>query len=288
MGTATRRSALRRADLDGGFCPVPPEWAPTLPTPVTVVLEHRMHGVAAGRVAFEAELSPDDGCRLAGLAWPQDVRPGVVVALVRHLARGEIVVRTTPLDEPMRIDGADYFHEYDPVVVTREVAPGVSNRGKVLHAVRRLGRVFEDGSVVFPEDQLVARGGLGRGTRGMFLLRNAVEQLIREGFDTRVEGGVDAAGTPSYPPAAGDEPAAMLFYAPLIEPARVPDDEEEGGEASDRREHWVSGFVRKLPPGARPSPRSLSLYRQAVEHELIDDEPLAPGYTFVKKHHRNG
>ncbi|MGI5241944.1 hypothetical protein [Dactylosporangium sp. CA-139066] len=287
MAAATRRFALRRAHLDGGFCPVPPEWAGASDwagESVTVVLDHRARGVTPARETFAAQW--DDDGRLAGVTWPDDLHPGSVVAVVRHAARGEIVVRTAVLDEPMRIDGVGYFHEYDPVVVTREVAPGVSNRGKVMHAVRRLGRVFDDGSAVFPEDQLTARAGLGRGTKGTFLLRNAVEQLIREGFVTRVEGSLGADATPSYPPVDGEERAAMLFYAPLIEPAARPG-EEEGGEASERREHWVSGFIRKLPPGAQPSPRSLSLYQQAVENEQFSEE-LAPGYTFVKKHHRNG
>jgi hypothetical protein len=282
MAAATRRFALRRADLDGGLCPVPPEWAGA---PVRVVLEHRAKGVTPARETFATQ--PDGDGRLAGLAWPDDVHPGVVVSVVHHAARREVVVRTAVLQEPMRIDGVAYYHEYDPVVVTREVAPGASNRAKVLHAVRRLGRVFDDGTTVFAEDQLTARAGLGRGTRGTFLLRNAVDQLIREGFVTRVEGSLDAAGTPSYPPVDGEERAAMLFYAPLTEPAARPDDEEHG-EGADRREHWVTGFVRKLPPGAQPSPRSLSLYQQAIDSELISDEPLAPGYTFVKKHHRNG
>jgi hypothetical protein len=42
----------------------------------------------------------------------------------------------------------------------------------------------------------------------------------------------------------------------------------------------VNGFVRRLPPGAQPSERQVSL------HEQIAEMPLAPGYTFVKKHHR--
>jgi hypothetical protein len=288
MGAATRRFALRRADLDGGACPVPDEWAAALPAPVAVVLEHRARGIAPAREVFEAEPRAEGGWHLTGLTWPDDLRPGVLVAVSWSAARREVVVRTAVLEEPMRIDGANYYHDYDPVVVTREIAPGQSNRGKVLRAVRRRGRVFDDGSALFPEAQLATRAGLGRGTRGAFLLRNAVEQLIREGFVTRVEGSVDPAGQPSYPAVEGEEPAEMLFYAPLIEPAPLPGDDEEDGEGSDRREHWVSGFVRKLPPGARPSPRQLSLHQQAVEREQITDVPLAPGYTFVKKHHRNG
>jgi hypothetical protein len=187
---------------------------------------------------------------------------------------GEVLVRTTAMEEPIRVDGVDYFHEYDPRVVTREFDAGTSNRGQVLYAVRKHGRVFDDGSAVLPEAGLAARTGLGRGTRGTFLLRNALDQLIREGYLTRVTGSLDASGYPAYPAVGGQKTADMLFYAPMVEPAPYP------GEDEAAREYWVSGFVRKLPRGAQPSERQVALHEQVTETEL------EPGYTFVKKHRR--
>jgi hypothetical protein len=270
----TRRYALRQAELDGAACPVPGECVEALraKATVTVALGHRERGLTPTRQRFEAALREDDGWHVSGVDWPEDVRPGVLVTVTWRAAQDEVVVRTSALDEPMRIDGVVYFHEYDAEVVTRECAPGEANWAKVLHTVRRLGRVFDDGSAVFPEAQLAARSGLGKGTRGSFLLRNAVDQLIREGYVTRVEGSVDAAGHPSYPAVDGAEPAEMLLYAPLVEPAPHADD------SAERREHWVNGFVRKLPPGAHASPKQVEAAGTA----------LPPGYTFVKKHHRNG
>jgi len=55
----------------------------------------------------------------------------------------------------------------------------------------------------------------------------------------------------------------MLFYAPLVEPADPDDD-----EASERRDHLVNGFVRKLPPGAHASEKQVTL------HEQVDGKPL--------------
>ncbi|MET0424993.1 MAG: hypothetical protein ABW046_14005, partial [Actinoplanes sp.] len=158
-------------------------------------------------------------------------------------------------------------------------------RGQVLHAVRKQGRVFDDGSAVLAESGLAAHCGLGRGARGTFLLRNALDQLIREGYLTRVPGSADPNGYPSYPAVDGQKAVDMLFYAPMVEPAPYPGEEEWDGEGdpADRREHWVSGFVRKLPPGSQPSEKQVTLHEQQV-----DAGPLAPGYTFVKKHHRNG
>jgi hypothetical protein len=285
MRTATRRFALWRADLDGGVCAAPEECVETLRErdEVSVVLDHREHGLTPARQVFRTALRQDVEWQFGDIAWPADLRPGVLVTVVWHAAKDEVVVRTVPLEEPLRIDGVDYFHEYDPKVVTREFDHGTSNRGKVLHAVRRHGRVFDDGSAALPEVKLAAHAGLGRGAKGAFLLDNAVDQLIREGYLTRVPGSVDSSGYPSYPAVAGQKQAGMLFYAPLVEPAPYP-----GEDGDDRAEHWVNGFVRKLPRGAHASEKQLTLHERAVEEEQLDGGPLAPGYTYVRKHHRHG
>jgi hypothetical protein len=290
MSKVTRRFALWRADIEGGVCAVPEECVEVLRhrDVVPVVLEHREHGRTPGTRVFETALRQDVEWQLTDLVWPPDLRPGVLVTVSWRVGEDEIVVRTVPLDEPMRVDGVDYFHEYDPRVVTREFDAGASNRGRVLHAVRRQGRVFEDGSAVLAESGLAAHCGLGRGARGSFLLRNAVDQLIREGYLTRVVGSVDASAYPSYPAVDGQKTAEMLFYAPLVEPAPYPgEDDETDADGGDRRDHWVNGFVRRLPPGSQPSEKQLTLHEQAVESEQLEPAPLAPGYTFVKKHHRN-
>jgi hypothetical protein len=285
MKTATRRFALWQADLDGGVCAAPEECIEALAgrDSVTVVLEHRALGVTPTRHVFATEPRQDVEWQFAGLVWPADLRPGVLVTVTWQNAKDEVMVRTTALDEPLRVDGTDYFHEYDPRVVTRQFAPDESNRGRVLYAVRSMGRVFADGSAVLPEAGLAARCGLGRGARGAFLLRNAVDQLIREGYLTRVSGSLDSTGYPAYPAVPGQKAAEMLFYAPLVEPAPDP---REPGYPGDRAEHLVNGFVRKLPPGAHASQRQLTLHEKAVESEEIDPQPLTPGYTFVKRHHR--
>lgn len=284
MKTVTRRSALWQADLDAGVCAAPEECVDALlgRDDIVVHLEHREHGLTARSEVFTASLRQDVEWQFAGLTWPAELRPGVLVTAGWNPAKHEVTVRTTALDEPLRIDGVDYFHEYDPKVVTREFVPGPSNRGKVLHAVRKQGRVFEDGSAVLPEEQVARLAGLARGARNAFLLRNAVDQLIREGYLTRVPGSVDKAGYPTYPAVDAQKATEMLFYAPMVEPAPYPGEEEdEEGEGHDRREHMVNGFVRKLPPGARPSERQVRLHEQ-----VESTDPLEPGYTFVKQHHR--
>ncbi|MGK5682724.1 hypothetical protein [Actinoplanes sp. URMC 104] len=267
MRTVSRRLALWRSDLEGGVCAAPEECVEPLSAldHVDVVLEHRT------REVFACDLRQDVEWQFGGLTWPADIPPGVLVTVTWQPGRDEVVIRTDPLEEPLRVDGVDYYDEYDPRVVTRDYRPDGSNRAKVLHAVRKLGRVFDDGSAVLSEELLAKRAGLGRGAKGAFLLRNAVDQLIREGFLTRVTGSLDGAGHPSYPAVDGETLTDMVFYAPMVEPVPA---------GADRRDHWVNGFVRKLPRGAQPSEKQL----RAAETEQVG--PLEPGYTFVKKHHR--
>ncbi|AEV83490.1 hypothetical protein ACWT_2952 [Actinoplanes sp. SE50] len=291
MRTVTRRVTLWRADLEGLVCPVAEEIAEALigRDPVMVVLEHRVKGITAVREVFETAVEREPTWRFSGIGWPADVQTGTVVTVTWQAGRDAVVVRTRVLDDPMRIDGVNYYHEYDPLVVTRDFDPRPSNRGQVLKVIRGLGRVFEDGSAVFPEDSLAGQAGLGRGQKGTFLLKNAVDQLIREGYVTRVTGSTDADGLACYPAVDGQDPVDLLFYAPLVEPAPHPhEDDDEDDEHHDRREHWVKGFIRKLPPGAQPSERQMAAYQWAVENELIDEDAMGPGYTYVKKHHRNG
>ena len=279
MKTATRRFALWRADLVGGVCAAPEEgvaFLRDLPD-ITLVLEHRLRGIEPVRAVFPTRLVEDVEWQFEGIAWPDDLQPGALVTVTWQSGKHEVVVRTAALDEPLSIDGINYFHEYDPKVVTREFVADSSNRGRVLFDVRKQGRVFADGSAVLPEERL----GFGRGARNAFLLRNAVDQLIREGYLTRVSGSVDSTGYPWYPAVEGQKPADMMFYAPLVEPA----DPFEGLDG-DRHEHLVNGFVRKLPPGAHASPRQVTLHQQAWEEEEIERNPLEPGYTYVKRHHR--
>jgi hypothetical protein len=286
----SRQFALVRADLEDAVCPVPDDLAATVAgrDSVTVVIEHRALGLTPGRESFEAATVQEPGLQLTGIAWPADVRPGVLVTVAWRPSEEYVVVKTTALDEPLRVDGVDYYHHYDPRVITREFDPGVSNRGQVLKAVRRLGRVFDDGSAVFPEAELPAHCGLGRGKKGTFLLRNAVDQLLREGYVTRVTGSTGPDGELNYPAVDGEDSLDLLFYAPLVEEATLPGESggDGHGDAGDRRDHWVNGFVRRLPPGAHASKRQLTLHQKALEKEQIDGFTLEPGYTFVKRHHR--
>ncbi|MBM2618411.1 hypothetical protein JIG36_22890 [Actinoplanes sp. LDG1-06] len=275
MKTVSRRLALWRSDLEAGVCAAPEECEAE--QRARVVIEHRPQGGAATRAEFDCDLRQDVEWQFDGLTWPADIPPGTFVTVEWHARKNEAVIRTALLEEPLTVDGVEYWHEYDPKVVTRDSRADKSNRSQVLHAVRKLGRVFDDGSAVLTEELLARRAGLGRGQKGAFLLRNAIDQLIREGFLTRVTGSVDSAGHPSYPPLDGQATADMVFYAPMVEP--IPTE-------SHRGEHWVTGFIRKLPRGAQPTQRQLDLYHQASQFQDIG--PLEPGYTFVQKHHRNG
>src|SRR6185503_2773465 len=122
MKTATRRFALWRADLEGGVCAAPEECVAALhgKNPIQLHLEHRVRGIAPIRETFASTLREDVEWRFEGIDWPADVQPGVLITVTWQAGKDEVVARTAALDEPLSIDGINYFHAYDPKVVTRE------------------------------------------------------------------------------------------------------------------------------------------------------------------------
>src|ERR1700754_3897667 len=135
MKKATRRLALWRADLDGAVCAAPEECVEVLRERerVTLVLDHDVYGLTPATRTFATTLRQDIEWQFVDIEWPEAVRPGVLVTVSGQAARpDEVVVRTAALEEPIRVDGVDYFHEYDPRVVTREIEAGTSNRGQAL------------------------------------------------------------------------------------------------------------------------------------------------------------
>ena len=277
MRTASRRFALWRADLAGGVCAAPDECVDELRhlDTVPVTLEHRVHGVIPTTEVFQTSLH--DG-QFTGVEWPGDLRPGVQVTVVWHAGKDEIVAHTTPLDEPVRVDGVDYFHEYDPRVVTREFEPGPANWSRVLHAVCRHGRVFEDGSAVFAEAKVAAKAGLGRGAKGAFLLKNAIDQLLREGYLTRVVGSGDS----TFPAEDGAEPVDMLFYAPLVDPTTPPEGAGRHEQVAAREGQDVVAHARRtdadlLPPATGELDFALLRDQRPPAQRPQRAAPAAPG-----------
>lgn len=113
----------------------------------------------------------------------------------------------------------------------------------------------------------------------------AVAGLIQDRRITRVRGGLDSEGLPSCPARTGQTPVDLLRYAPRVVPVGLAADQRKAKPAP-RHDHWVDGFVRRLPAGAHASAESIEAHREAVRAAQIVDRALPDGFTYVQRHHR--
>lgn len=292
------RAALRRVHLVGGWTVLPDGLQSPVADrqPLRLVVDHPSRKLAPVRTESEVLLRRVGGqWELHGIDWPRGMLPGTLVTY--RWRPGEKLIRAGSelLPHPSRIDELTYRHRYDIQVVTRENVPGadqegtrpdLSDAGWVMRTLRTLGHLSADGSAVLAEAALVRNClELGLPEDRTERIHATVEQLIRERRIRRVAGSLDRTGQPSYPPRRGESRVDLLRYAPRVEHVAPPPD-HRGVEQPNRRDHWVSGFVRRLPPGAHASDEQMDAHREAVRAAEVVDRPLPDGYTYVRRHRR--
>ncbi|MCF0082210.1 hypothetical protein [Streptomyces lomondensis] len=235
---------------------------------------------------------------LRNVQWPIDFFPGLRLHI--QWPRGGTVFRlhTVELEDPVDIDGQLVTHRYDPSVLTREGAPGSSRDGDssagldtrrlVLRAVRRFGRLTPDGHA------LLDRTALPRGIydtppapHQVTALEQAVDELLAERHLYAATGSRGEDGEPHHPARDGESPIALIGYAP--NPVVVPRPGPGAGSAPQNKgtEHFVHGFLRRLPTGCEPTDAQRAAYREHCRHVgKADGWELPRGYTFVTAHAR--
>ncbi|MGW2799532.1 hypothetical protein [Streptomyces sp. NPDC001269] len=235
---------------------------------------------------------------LRNIQWPIDFFPGLYIHV--QWPRGGSVFRlnTVELDEPLDVDGILITHHYDPSVLTREAAPGSSRDGDssegldtrrlVIRAVRRFGRLTPDGHA------LLDRTALPRGIydttpapQQVTELEHAVDELLAERHLYAATGSRGANGEPHHPARDGETLIDLIGYAP--NPVVVPRPGPSNGVPTQPEgvEHFVHGFLRRLPAGSNPTDTQRAAYRKHCRHVgKADGWELPPGYTFVTAHSR--
>ncbi|WP_406045521.1 hypothetical protein OG799_14225 [Micromonospora sp. NBC_00898] len=290
--------AVGRAQIGGGWCALP-DGLTALPTDrkhIRIGVNHPGQTKQGRIVESDVEVRRLGGqWELHGVAWPRGLLPGTVVTF-QWRPNDELVLATTDLlPRPQRVDDLTYRHRYDIRVVVRENAPGaddeggtpdLSDTGWVLRTLRKLGHLSPDGSAILAEAALLTNClQLGLPPSRANRIQPALEDLIRDRRLGRVRGSLDQDGLPSYPPRAGQKPAGLLRFAPkVVSLAPHPDHRKE--EPVPRRDHWVDGFVRRLPAGAHASPEQIEAHREAVRTAKIVDRALPDGFTYVRRHRR--
>lgn len=235
---------------------------------------------------------------LRNVQWPIDFFPGLCLYI--QWPRGGTVFRvhTVELEHPVDIDGQLVAHRYDPGVLTREGAPGsdrdgdssagLDTRRLILRTVRRFGRLTPDGHA------LLDRAALPRGVydttpapQQVTALEQAVDELLAEHRLYPAIGSRGADGEPHHPARDGEPPIALIGYVP--NPVVVPRPGSGAGAPPQVHgvEHFVHGFLRRLPAGSNPTDVQRAAYREHCRHVgKADGWELPPGYTFVTEHSR--
>lgn len=292
------KTAVGRAQINGGWCVVPDGLTgpPAGSERLRLVASHAARESRSGQVQSDVLLRRvGDRWELHGIAWPPGLLPGTVVSFRWRRSDRVIEASTELMPTPKRVDELTYRHRYDLRVVVRENAPGsdqegpvpdLSDSGWVMRALRKLGHLSPDGSVVLAETALVRNClELGLPPSRVDRLHPAVKDLIRDRRLARVRGSLDASGLPSCPPRPGQRPADLLRYVPKVAAlAALP--AQRNDQRPPRRDHWVDGFVRRLPPGAHASEELIQAHREAVRAAEVVDRPLPDGFTYVRRHRR--
>ncbi|WP_141721581.1 hypothetical protein [Micromonospora citrea] len=289
--------ALHREHLDGKWCPLPDGLSDDSPgRQLRLHFNHEARGGSSfARVQRVALRRRDGRWEIAGIQWPAELSPGTLVTVTVESTRDVATAQTTPLPKVERVDGVQFTHRYDPRVVTRQNGPGADAHGRVpdltdmswvLHTLRRLGYLTEDGGAILAEDALVQNClRLGLPPVRAKGIHQAVQRLIADRALHRVHGSIDPDGRPWYPHQPGAKRVALLRYVPRVE--KVTTASETPGEwHPHRRGHQVAGHLRRLPPGAQASPESEEEYLEEVRDARIVGRSLPKGVTYVKPHYR--
>lgn len=299
------RAPLRLAHLIGGWFPLHPFVAQDLHRPrgahPTLRLELDHAGETLGEneaVQYVAAELGDDSGRLAGIVWPGDFFPGLMLEL--HQLRGDTVIRlaTRRLKDRAQAGDRETGHCYDPRVLTREDVPGSSRHGDsavglgprqlVMRTVRRCGLLTLDGHALMDRSVLPSAVYGRRPARSQAAaLDSAVAKLLAERLLEPALGSRDAWGQPHFPPRDGQRTIPLIGYRPAKPRVIHPWGGGEPGGEGLRGAQFVAGHLRRLRPGCLPSDVQRAAFREHCRRlGKADGWELPYGYTFVTEHAR--
>ncbi|MGY0069251.1 hypothetical protein ACWZEH_21180 [Streptomyces sp. QTS137] len=288
---------VRAEHLLHGTCPVPAEMAdrasPHEPLDLTFLRGRRRIGVLDEQEGARLRVEGAEPL-LTGVTWQSFVLPGTRVS-VRWETWGKLRLAFTPLDKPVVFGGTVVHYDYDPRIMTRELAAFDARVDRVeelvLNALRELGYLDEKGRALLPQEALV-RNTIERAPTEQpptKKIRGAIERLLARGVLTWEQGSVNGAAVLHYPARTGETPVPLLCYAPML---RVADREDlrDGatGAAYGTSAHRVSGHLMRIGHlGKAASPEAEAAYREDHRRAgLAGPHELPRGYTYVREHER--
>lgn len=287
---------VRAEHLLHGTCPVPAEMAdraaPHEPLDLTFLRGRHRIGVLDEQKGVRLRVEGGSPV-LTGLAWQPYVLPGTRVS-VRWDTWRKLRLAYTPLDKPVVFGGAVVRYDYDPKIMTRELAAFDARVDRVeelvLIALRELGYLDEEGRALLPQEALL-RNTLERAQSERPAAKKvlgAIERLLSRGILTWEQGSVNRAHMLHYPARRGEKPVPLLCYAPTLREAERGDLQNDAGAAYSTSAHRVSGHLMRIGHlGKEASAEAKDAYREDhMRAGLAGPHVLPRGYTYVREHER--
>jgi hypothetical protein len=291
---------VRAEHLSRGTCPVPVEAAPRiLGKPLNVAFLQR--GRRSGAFDYQSgALLRQSGDRpvLTGVRWHSSILPGTRVRIRWTEQTGSrLTVTCTALRKAVVVAGTVCLYEYDPRVMTRDLAAAdiQADRSEelVLITLRELGYLDEQGRALLPRPALVRNVGEHAGQRPVPVQETeaAIERLLSRALLTWEKGSVGRNGELTYPARFGESLVDLLCYAPRVRDVKEQDIrvvEGQGARAADA--HRVAGHLMRIGHlGKEASPEAAAAYvHDRKRAGLAGPHRLPRGYTYVREHERGG
>lgn len=294
--TVEWKLTVRAEHIAGRTLPIPEEMARRLP-------RHALHisfwrgGNLSRHLWGPHDTKPElqrDPTALVGFDWPRLVLPGTRVS-VRWDLWTNIRLLLTPLRKPRLVDGCFVRFDYDPRIMTRDLA---APRAQIDHVeeivlltLRELGYLDEEGSAFLPDKALVMNTGERSKPNppSQAKIRAAIQRLLSRGELRRESGSLGAGGFLRYPARNGEPPVPLLCYVPVVRPAEQEDIEAAAVPTThDVSAHRVAGHLMRIGHlGKEASAEATAAYRH--DHAtagLAGSHELPQGYTYVREHRR--
>ena len=263
---------LRAADIAHGTLPVPT--AITWLHPGEAVTIRVLHEGTDPSLAAQAGTVSADNFHVTGIEWPESCFEGIRVGVSALVGGSVLSVMTTPLDEPVDVNGIEYRHQFDRSVVDpqRNERP-LSMASLLISAISRHGRQTH-GTRRASAHTLI---GILFGENAPPLLAQIVQMALDELHE---RGRLKLAGT------------EYLWYQDLRarRPRRFVADDFAVREDITLvvRRHTVFGFLRQLNSWQTASQEAVNEYRRAHRsgNRKARSPELPAGHTWVREHLR--